>query len=186
MRYVSYFESPLGKMMMASDGSALTGLWFCGCRDTPEEWKIRSPNTEEEASRLPVFLETVRWLRLYFSGQEPNFTPRLRPGGSAFRRMVEKIMLTIPYGKTMSYGEIAKEIVKRSGTTRMAAQAVGGAVRHNPISIIIPCHRVIGSNGNLTGYGGGMERKVKLLQLEGIDLQESSLFLPQAKTESTE
>ena len=124
-----------------------------------------------EEKNLAVFDQTRRWLDLYFSGREPGFTPALNPVGSAFRRAVWEILLKIPYGKTTTYGQIAREIAAARGLAKMSAQAVGGAVGHNEISIIIPCHRVIGAHGNLTGYAGGIDRKIKLLQLEGVDMR---------------
>lgn len=129
-----------------------------------------------EEKNLAVFDQTRRWLDLYFSGREPGFTPALNPVGSAFRRAVWEILLKIPYGKTTTYGQIAREIAAARGLAKMSAQAVGGAVGHNEISIIIPCHRVIGAHGNLTGYAGGIDRKIKLLKLEGVDMQ--GLFTP--------
>lgn len=129
---------------------------------------------------LAVFDQTRRWLDLYFSGREPGFTPALNPVGSAFRRAVWEILLKIPYGQTTTYGQIAREIAAARGLAKMSAQAVGGAVGHNEISIIIPCHRVIGAHGNLTGYAGGIDRKIKLLQLEGVDMQ--GLFTPSNST----
>ncbi len=125
---------------------------------------------------LAVFDQTKRWLDLYFSGREPGFTPALNPAGSAFRRAVWEILLKIPYGKTTTYGQIAREIAVARGLAKMSAQAVGGAVGHNEISIIIPCHRVVGTHGSLTGYAGGIDRKIKLLQLEGVDMR--GLFTP--------
>lgn len=133
-----------------------------------------------EEKNLVVFDQTRRWLDLYFSGREPGFTPALNPVGSAFRRAVWEILLKIPYGKTTTYGQIAREIAAARGLAKMSAQAVGGAVGHNEISIIIPCHRVIGAHGNLTGYAGGIDRKIKLLQLEGVDMR--GLFTPPNST----
>jgi len=129
-----------------------------------------------EERNLAVFDQTKRWLDLYFSGREPGFMPALNPAGSAFRRAVWEILLKIPYGKTTTYGQIAREIAAARGLAKMSAQAVGGAVGHNEISIIIPCHRVVGTHGSLTGYAGGIDRKIKLLQLEGVDMQ--GLFTP--------
>ena len=117
-------------------------------------------------NNLPVFKQAFNWLDIYFSGNEPDFTPKLNPRGSPFRKTVWDIMLKIPYGKTTTYGQIAQQIAKQKGIKDMSAQAVGGAVGHNPISIIIPCHRVIGANGNLTGYAGGLDKKCYLLKLE--------------------
>ena len=120
----------------------------------------------QEASELPVFQCVKRWLDIYFQGEAPDFTPPLRLAGTPFRKVVWEILLTIPYGQTMTYGEIASKIAEQKGIERMSAQAVGNAVGHNPIGIIVPCHRVVGSDGKLTGYAGGMERKKALLALE--------------------
>ena len=133
-----------------------------------------------EEKNLAVFDQTKRWLDLYFSGREPGFTPALNPVGSAFRRAVWEILLKIPYGKTTTYGQTAREIAAARGLAKMSAQAVGGAVGHNEISIIIPCHRVIGAHGSLTGYAGGIDRKIKLLKLEGVDVR--GLFTPSNST----
>ena len=165
MDFIRCYDSPIGPLTLVSDGTALTELRLDGSKDSTET-----------QNNLPIFRETVRWLDIYFSGKEPDFTPPLNLRTGPFRREVWEIMLTIPYGRTMTYGEIAKEIARRHGIARMSAQAVGGAVGHNAIPIIIPCHRVIGANGNLTGYGGGIERKIKLLVLEGVDL--SGMFIP--------
>lgn len=140
---------------MVSDGLSLTELSFTD--------NFCEENASEE---LPVFADTRRWLDMYFAGQIPDFLPRLSPQGTAFRQSVWNMLLAIPYGQTTSYGEIAAEIGRRRQTEKMSAQAVGGAVGHNPIAIIIPCHRVIGKDGSLTGYGGGLWRKEWLLQLE--------------------
>ena len=153
---------------MTSDGQALTGLMFDG-----EKYFDGTMDTQGEelpsckAAKLPAFAETVRWLDTYFAGREPDFTPPIALHTTPFRREVCEIMLSIPYGQTMSYGQIADIIAKRRGLERMSAQAVGGAVGHNPISIIIPCHRVVGSDGSMTGYGGGIDKKIALLKLEG-------------------
>ena len=163
MQYIHRYTSPLGVITLTGDGKALTGLWFesaSSAGGTPAK-----PYTEKD---LPVFDQTDRWLDIYFSGKEPGFTPALSVQGTAFRKTVWNILLTIPYGQTMSYGEIASLIASQRGIARMSAQAVGGAVGHNPISLIIPCHRVIGSDGSLVGYAGGLDRKLKLLKLEGI------------------
>ena len=165
----------MGGITLASDGEALIGLWFDGQKhfaDTLSDWP-------EERS-LPVFHDAVRWLDIYFSGKAPDFTPPLNLRTSPFRKTVWEIMLTIPFGQTMTYGEIATRVARARGLPRMSAQAVGGAVGHNAISLIIPCHRVIGSDGNLTGYGGGMDRKIHLLKLEHIDL--TKLFPPGCRT----
>ncbi|MCI9449176.1 MAG: methylated-DNA--[protein]-cysteine S-methyltransferase [Clostridiales bacterium] len=161
MIYTYQYASPLGKIIFASDGRSLTGLWFDG-----QKYFDASLIKEAEEVRLPVFDETVCWLDTYFSGRSPDFTPKLNPDGTPFRKSVWDILLTIPFGKTMTYGEIADKIAAQTGIRKMSAQAVGGAVGHNPISIIIPCHRVIGSDGNLTGYAGGIDIKTYLLKIE--------------------
>ena len=153
--YVCHYDSPLGSLTMESDGYALTRLDFGSLYSEHED-------------KLPVFNETHRWLDIFFSGNDPGFTPNLDPAGTAFRKAVWRILLTIPFGKTMSYGQIADLISQERGIPRMSAQAIGGAVGHNPIPIIIPCHRVIGSDGSLTGYSAGLHRKIMLLELEGI------------------
>lgn len=161
MSYVYHYASPLGGITLASDGEALTGLWFDGQRYYGDTL------CGEAAERdLPVFTQTCNWLDVYFSGKAPDFTPPLSLLTTPFRRAVCGIMLTIPYGQTMTYGEIADIIARRRGSAHMSAQAVGGAVGHNPVSIIVPCHRVVGADGSLTGYAGGLDRKAALLKLE--------------------
>lgn len=163
MNYKWHYDSPLGGITLASDGEALTGLWFDG--------QIFFPDTLSEDSKeeeLPIFARTCHWLDIFFSGRKPDFTPRLKMNTSPFRKAVWEILLTIPFGKTMTYGEIAKLIAQKRGIAQMSAQAVGGAVGHNPISLIIPCHRVVGPKGKLTGYAGGLDKKAKLLRLEGV------------------
>ena len=155
------YHSPLGGITLASDGEALTGLWFNGQKYYPDN--LTADSTESE---LPVFIQTAKWLNAYFGGNVPDFTPRITLQTTPFRRAVYEILRTIPYGQTMTYGEIADSIAKQRGIGRMSAQAVGGAVGHNPIAMIIPCHRVIGADGSLTGYAGGIERKQMLLRLE--------------------
>ena len=147
MDYTYHCASPLGGITLSSDGDALTGLWFDG-----QKYFADTLDLEHAEKPLPVFDETVRWLDLYFAGEVPDFTPKLYPRGSAFRRRVWDMLLTIPYGHTMTYGEIAQKLGCKS------AQAVGGAVGHNPISLIIPCHRVLGANGSLTGYAGSIDK----------------------------
>lgn len=173
MRYVHHYSSPLGGITLASDGEALTGLWFDG-----QKYFGNVAGCEEKA--LPVFEETVRWLNVYFEGCVPDFIPPLKMETTSFRQAVWEILLTIPYGATMTYGEIASEIAAQKGCERMSAQAVGGAVGHNAISLIIPCHRVVGANGSLTGYAGGIEKKIKLLTLEKADLL--GCFVPKKGT----
>ena len=159
MIYTAHYTSPLGGITLASDGIALTGLYFDGERDFPD----LSPGRKKD---LPLFGEVMRWLDLYFDGKEPDFSPALNPTGTAFQMSVWAILRTIAYGETTTYGAIAKRLEKKTGK-RMSAQAVGGAVGRNPISIIVPCHRVIGANGSLTGYAGGLDKKEYLLELEG-------------------
>ncbi|MBY0759155.1 methylated-DNA--[protein]-cysteine S-methyltransferase [Sellimonas caecigallum] len=175
MIYMSKWESPIGGITMAGTREELTGLWFDG-----QKYFESGLPKEREEKETPVFQETKRWLSIYFQGKEPDFTPPLLLEGSEFRKAVWRILLTIPYGETMSYGEIARRIAKEQGQTRMSAQAVGGAVGHNPISIIVPCHRVVGTNGSLTGYAGGIDRKIRLLTLEKTDM--SGLFVPKKGT----
>ncbi len=162
MIYTNNYHSPLGEILLAADDEGLTGLWF------KENQKHLGLGLSENAVEcdLPVFEDAARWLDIYFWGRNPGFTPRLHLTGSAFRNRVAEIMLEIPYGKTVTYGEIAGRIARERGIERMSCRAVGGAVGKNSISLIIPCHRVIGSNGSLTGYGGGIERKDALLRLE--------------------
>lgn len=159
MIYTVHYTSPLGGITLASDGMALTGLYFDGERDFPD---LSAAHKKD----LPVFGEAMRWLDLYFAGKEPDFMPPLAPVGTTFQQAVWEILRTIPYGGTMTYGAIAKRLEKVTGK-RMSAQAVGGAVGRNPISILIPCHRVIGADGSLTGYAGGLDKKEYLLGLEG-------------------
>ena len=175
MEYVSFYTSPLGGITLASDGDALTGLWFDG-----QKYGGETLAKEHEEKALPVFDEAVRWLDTYFGGRQPGFTPPLRMRASAFRRAVWEILLTIPYGETVSYGRIAARLAAERGLPRLSAQAVGGAVGHNAISLIIPCHRVVGANGSLTGYAGGIEKKLRLLELEGADT--TGLFIPRKGT----
>ena len=125
--------------------------------------------------KSPLFEKLKQWLDIYFSGKEPNFTVPLHFIGTDFQNEIWETLCTIPYGQTMTYGEIAKQIATKKGLPRMSAQAVGGAVGHNEISIIVPCHRVVGANGNLTGYAGGIEKKVKLLKLENVDMKQFSV-----------
>lgn len=165
MIVISHYISPLGPLTLASDGEALIGLWFD--RQKYDRATIVEGDFVENDD-IAVLAETRRWLDIYFAGKEPDFTPQLKVTGSEFKQIVAEIMLEIPYGKTTTYGEIAREVAKRQGKATTSAQAVGGAVGHNAIGIIIPCHRVIGSNGSLTGYAGGIDKKIYLLKLEGI------------------
>lgn len=164
MEYISYYQSPIGKMLLAVDEIGLTGVWF-----DKQKYFARSLGKEWEEKEQEVLRDTKKWFDIYFSGNEPKFSVPLHLIGTPFQMEVWEILLTIPYGKTMTYGEIAKKIAVRRGMERMSAQAVGGAVGQNPIGVIVPCHRVIGAKGSLTGYAGGIDKKIKLLQLEKID-----------------
>ena len=161
MTYTTFYSSPLGKMILVSDGAALTELDFA--EPVPAASAVR---TQKD---LPVFEEVSRWLDVYFSGRDPGTLPPLAPHGTAFQQAVWNILCGIPYGTTTTYGRIAAHIAAARGG-RMSAQAVGGAVGRNAISILIPCHRVIGTDGSLTGYAGGLDKKEALLQLEGVHL----------------
>lgn len=175
MQYTTTYQSPLGEILLATDEIGLTGLWFDG--EKYYAWNLDANHEEKE---LPVFLKVKRWLDLYFSGREPDFMPPLHMLGTAFQKEVWAILRTIPYGETTTYGEIAAKIAKKRGLARMSAQAVGGAVGHNAISIIIPCHRVVGANGSLTGYAGGIDKKAVLLKLERA--YKSEYFVPKHST----
>ena len=159
MIYTTYYFSPLGKIILVSDGAALTELDFA--EGVPTASAVR---TQKD---LPVFEEVSRWLDVYFSGRDPGTLPPLAPHGTAFQQAVWNILRRIPYGTTTTYGRIAAHIAAARGG-RMSAQAVGGAVGRNPISILIPCHRVIGTDGSLTGYAGGLDKKEALLRLEEV------------------
>lgn len=167
MIYVSHFTSPLGAISIASEGESLIGLWLRGQKYFFDSIK----NQQVAEGESPVLLRAGEWLEDYFAGKRPPASElQLSPHGSEFRRTVWKLLLEIPYGEVRTYGDIAKEAAARLGVERMSAQAVGGAVGHNPISIIIPCHRVVGSDGSLTGYAGGVDKKLWLLRHEGADL----------------
>ena len=169
--YTQNYESPLGSILLAADETGLTGLWFRG-----EKYFADVLDPDHTERETPVLQQAKRWLDVYFSGQEPDYTPPLHPVGSPFRQEVWALLLQIPYGQTTTYGELAKQIAAKHGLARMSAQAVGGAVGHNEISIIIPCHRVVGTSGSLTGYAGGMDKKVKLLTLEKVCMER--FFVP--------
>ena len=167
MIYSTNYSSPVGSITLASDGDNLIGLWMEGQKyfaDTVTE-KMTEKND------LPLFIKAVQWLDEYFEGKKPDIDElTLAPRGGDFRKAVWDILCEIPYGETITYGEIAKIIANKMGKEKMSSQAVGGAVGHNPISIIIPCHRVIGANGSLTGYAGGIDKKIKLLEHENVDM----------------
>lgn len=161
MDYVWTYDSPLGVLTLASDGTALTGLWFAG-----QLHFASTLDPDHRLSRRPEFDPAMRWLDVYFSGREPDFTPPLHLRGSAFRQAVWAQLLQIPYGTTRTYGAIAGCLAREAGRSRLSAQAVGGAVGHNPVSLIVPCHRVVGCGGAMVGYAGGLWRKEWLLALE--------------------
>lgn len=175
MIFIQHYDSPLGGILLAADETGLTGLWFDG-----QKFFARDLPAERVEQNTPALSEVKRWLDIYFTGKEPDFMPPLHPIGSAFRRSVWDILLRIPYGQTTTYGEIARQLAEKQGRPRIAAQAVGGAVGHNKISIIIPCHRVVGTNGSLTGYASGIDKKVKLLEWEHTDM--TGLFVPREGT----
>lgn len=172
MLYKAIYISPLGPLTLASDGDALIGLWIEGQKRfvgaAAERW-VERPD-------MPLFAAAKDWLDRYFAGENPTASGLpMAPVGGDFRQTIWTILTEIPYGEVVSYGAIAKKAAQRLGKSRMSAQAVGGAVGHNPISILIPCHRVVGSSGSLTGYAGGMEKKIWLLSHEGVDMTRLSV-----------
>ena len=178
MTYIQHYDSPLGGILLAADEIGLTGLWFDG-----QKYFARGLSNERIAQETSVLAEANRWLDIYFTGKEPDFTPPLHPAGTPFQRTVWALLGQIPYGETTTYGALAQTLAARVGLASMSAQAVGGAVGHNPISLMLPCHRVIGAGGNLVGYAGGLPRKRYLLELEGVDV--SGLHPPQVACHGT-
>lgn len=166
MEYTFDYDSPLGTITLASDGVALTGLWFDG-----QKRFACTPDACCRTRMLPVFEETTRWLNLYFEGRDPGFTPPISPKGTSFQRGVWQTLLAVPFGETVTYGGIARMLAEKRGIPSMSAQAVGGAAARNPILLIIPCHRMTGSGGSLTGYAGGLDRKQRLLAMEKAALR---------------
>lgn len=175
MTSIQYYHSPIGRLLLSADEIGLTGVWLEG-----EKYFAHGLPADRREACTPILADTKRWLDEYFSGKEPDFMPPLHPIGSPFRQAVWQILRRIPYGMTVTYGEIAREMARQKGLPKMSAQAVGGAVGHNEISILIPCHRVVGAKGNLTGYAGGLSRKIQLLTLEGVDT--SRLYIPKKGT----
>ena len=172
MIHTTRYNSPIGELLLAEKNGALVGVWM-----KDQKYFMGSLREEtEESEIIPVLNQAKQWLDRYFDKKQPpiNALP-LSPIGSAFRKEVWNLLCEIPYGEVTTYGEISQKIAARRGLDRMSAQAVGGAVGHNPISIIIPCHRVIGSNGSLTGYAGGIEKKIRLLTLEGVPIDTLSI-----------
>lgn len=177
MVYTAYYNSPIGRLLLAEKDAALVGVWMEG-----QKYYLGSLRDEtEENPESSILQQAVIWLDRYFDGEKPKISElKLSPAGSEFRKEVWNILCEIPYGETMTYGEISQKMALNRGIERMSAQAVGGAVGHNPISIIVPCHRVVGTNGSLTGYAGGIEKKIKLLTHEGVDMDK--LFVPKKGT----
>lgn len=177
MIYTTYYNSPVGRILLAAKDTALVGLWI-------ENQKYFLGSLKEalaERNDYPVLVQAKSWLDRYFNGGSPAISElNLAPMGSDFRKAVWDVLCEIPYGVLTTYGEISKKVAKKFGKTQMSAQAVGGAVGHNAISIIIPCHRVVGANGSLTGYAGGIDKKIKLLTHEGVNMEK--LFVPKNST----
>lgn len=161
MQYTSTYQSPLGSILLAADETGLTGLWFTG-----QKYFAASLDPENQERKIPVLAKAGHWLDIYFSGRKPEFQVPLHITGTKFQQKVWKLLCGIPYGETVTYGELARLIAVQDKTGRISAQAVGGAVGRNPVCVIVPCHRVIGSDGSLTGYAGGVERKAALLRME--------------------
>lgn len=194
MEAISSYQSPLGELLLTADETGLTGVWFPGQKYFAENRNrpVSDQSSEicDEAASMQraeakggsslVLEQTKQWLTVYFSGQEPDFMPPLHMIGTPFQLSVWKLLQKIPYGETTTYGEIAAEIAAQKGIPRMSAQAVGGAVGHNPVGILVPCHRVVGSNGSLTGYAGGLDKKRKLLTLEKVNMDR--FFVPKKGT----
>ena len=170
-----WYSSPLGKILLAADEIGVCGLWF----DGQKYFAPGLPEVREEVE-TDLLAEARRWLDLYFSGREPAFSVPLHLIGTEFQRLVWELLRSIPYGETTTYGALSTAVAARLGRSSMSAQAVGSAVGHNPVSLLVPCHRVVGADGSLTGYAGGMERKLALLKLEKA--QTEGLFAPKKET----
>ena len=175
MLYTIPYDSPLGRLLLAADEIGVTGVWFEG-----EKTFANGDGGSHQERETAILRDAKRWLDMYFRGEEPDFMPPLHPIGSAFRQEVWAILRQIPYGTTRTYGDIADQMARARGGANMSAQAVGGAVGHNDISILIPCHRVVGASGSLTGYAAGLEKKIRLLTLEKVDM--SRFFVPKKGT----
>lgn len=172
MQYTAFYQSPLGKLLLAEDEIGLCGVWFEG-----QKHYANGLEKAQEERETPLLKKTKEWLDLYFSGREPGIQLKLHLVGTVFQREVWESMLRIPYGQVMTYGEIAAKIAAKRNVPHMSAQAVGAAVGRNKLSIIVPCHRVIGAGGSLTGYAGGLERKAGLLRLEHVDIEPHRLLV---------
>lgn len=175
MQYISKYQSPLGEILISADEKGLTGLWFAG-----QKYYAINLDKENEEKETQILKDTEKWLDIYFSGKSPDFKLPLHFTGTEFQNSVWEFLCLIPYGKTMTYGELADILAVKRGMKRMSAQAVGGAVGKNRISIIVPCHRVVGLNGSLTGYAGGIDRKAELLKLEKA--YKNEFFIPKKST----
>ncbi len=175
MQYTAKYNSPVGEILLSADETGLTGLWF-----SDQKYYALGLDKENQPQNTPILQHAKTWLDVYFSGRQPDFKLPLHFMGSEFQNSVWETLCSIPYGRVMTYGEIAAVLARHKGVVRVSAQAVGGAVGHNPISVIVPCHRVVGSNGSLTGYAGGILRKKYLLELEHADMR--SLFVPKKGT----
>ncbi len=171
MQFIQFYDSPLGEILLVADDTGLKGVWFTG-----QKYYALNIDGECEERESPILRMTKEWLNVYFSGRIPDFTLPLHFLGTEFQNTVWEMLCTIPYGKTETYSALAQSIAKKKGLPHMSAQAVGGAVAHNPISILVPCHRVVGKDGNLTGYSGGLEKKIFLLKKEGA--WKDIFFLP--------
>lgn len=175
MHYTSIYQSPVGEILLAADDAGVVGIWFKG-----EKYYAYCLDKENEPQETHIIKEVKRWLDIYFEGKEPGFTPPLHMIGTQFQIEVWNILREIPYGKTTTYKEIAKKIAKNRGIERMSAQAVGTAVGKNSINLIVPCHRVVGTNSSLAGYAGGIDKKITFLKLEGSYRDE--YFVPKHST----
>lgn len=165
MQYISHYQSPLGDILLAADDVGLTGVWFEG-----QKYFAYNLDKEQEEKETPALETAKRWLDVYFTGKKPDFAVPLHFVGTDFQKEVWELLCAIPYGQVTTYGEIAGQLAAKRGLPHMSAQAVGNAVGHNKISIIVPCHRVVGAKVSLTGYAGGVEKKRVLLTLEGVKL----------------
>lgn len=161
MEYVADYESPIGRILLAGTEDAVTGLWFYGQKYFPS-W----PEEEKVCKEISLFEKVRKWLDAYFRGENPKRDFRVEPKGTSFQKEIWELLMEIPYGEVTTYKKLAERIAQKRGLLSMSAQAVGGAVGHNPVSLLIPCHRVIGTNGSLTGYAGGIEKKIWLLNME--------------------
>lgn len=168
MQYISHYRSPLGDILLAADNLGLTGLWFEGQKYFPPDLDVAYKEKE-----IPLWERVMQWLDCYFGAREPTAFVPLHFTGTEFQNQVWEMLCAVPYGKTITYGEIAGQLARQRGLKSMSAQAVGGAVARNRISIFVPCHRVIGANGSLTGYAGGIDRKRKLLLLEKAGIRKN-------------